>query len=43
MDHLPIPMKKAMSIPNAKKAVDKEWEALASLPAWDLSRFRPKA
>ena len=37
MVHLPIPMKKAMTMPNAKKAVDKEWDALANLPdggAW---------
>ena len=41
--NLPIPMKKAMSIPNAKKAVNKEWDALASLPASDVSKVRPKA
>ena len=33
MVHLPISMKKAMTMPNAKKAMDKEWDALASLPA----------
>ena len=43
MVHLPIPMKKAQSIPRARAAVDKEWDALASLPAWDLSRVKPKA
>ena len=43
MVHLPIPMKKAQSIPRARAAVDKEWDALASLPAWDVSKVRPKA
>ena len=43
MVHLPISMKQAMQIPNAKKAVDKEWDALAKISAWDLSKVRPKA
>ena len=33
MVHLPIPMKKALTIPKAKAAMGKEWDALASLPA----------
>ena len=36
-------MKKAQSIPRARAAVDKEWDALASLPAWDLSRVKSNA
>ena len=43
MVHLPIPMKKALTIPDAKSAVDKEWKAPGDLPAWDLLRVRPKA
>ena len=43
MVHLPIPMKRAQTIPLAKAAVDKEWNALASLPAWDIKRVKPKA
>ena len=43
MVHMPIPMKKALEIPMAKQAVDKEWKALEDLPAWDLSRVRPRA
>ena len=36
-------MKQALSIKRAREAVDKEWQALADLPAWDLSTVRPKA
>ena len=43
MVHLPIPMKKAQSIPKARAAVNKEWDALASLPAWDVSKVKPKS
>ena len=43
MVHLPIPMKKAQSMPRARDAVQKEWDALASLPAWDISKVIPKA
>ena len=31
MVHLPIPMKKAQSIPRAKAKVDEEWNSLASM------------
>ena len=43
--HLPVPMDKAMRIPKAKEAVDKEWNALANekRPAWDLSKVKPRA
>ena len=45
MVHLPVPMEKAMRIPKAKEAVDKEWNALANpkRPAWDLSKVKPRA
>ena len=31
-------MPQAMKIPAAKAAVDKEWEKLEKIPAWDLTR-----
>ena len=31
-----------MKIPAAKAAVDKEWEKLEKIPAWDLSKVRSK-
>ena len=32
----------AMKIPAAKAAVDKEWEKLGKVPAWNLTKFRSK-
>ena len=32
--HQFIPTLQAMKIPNAKAAVDKEWEKLETIPAW---------
>ena len=37
-----IPMPQAMKIPAAKAAVDKEWEKLEKIPAWDLTKVRSK-
>ena len=37
-----IPMPQAMKIPAAKAAVDKEWENLEKIPAWDLTKVRSK-
>ena len=31
-----------MKIPAAKAAVDKEWETLEKIPAWDLTEVRNK-
>ena len=31
-----------MKIPAAKAAVDKEWEKLEKIPAWDLTKVRSK-
>ena len=39
--HTSVPMKKAMTIPNAKKAVDGEWDKLAKR-AWNVSSVKPK-
>ena len=36
------PMPQAMKIPAAKAAVDKEWEKLEKIPAWDLTKVRSK-
>ena len=38
-----IPVPQAMKIPAAKAAVDKEWEKLEKIPAWDLTKVRSKA
>ena len=35
-------MPQAMKIPAAKAAVDKEWEKLEKIPAWDLTKVRSK-
>ena len=32
--HKFIPVQKAMKIPDAKAAVEKEWEKLENMPAW---------
>ena len=37
--HTPIPMPKAMQIPDAKKAVDKEWLKLVTKRAWFLEQL----
>ena len=33
---------KAMKIPAAKAAVDKEWEKLEKIPAWNLTKVKSK-
>ena len=38
--HKFIPVPQAMKIPAAKAAVDKEWEKLDKIPAWDLTTVR---
>ena len=40
--HKFIPMPQAMSIPDAKAAVGKEWEKLKKIPAWQLTKVRSK-
>ena len=34
---------KAMKIPAAQAAVDKEWEKLEKIPAWDKTKVRNKS
>ena len=41
--HKFIPMPRAMKIPTAKAAGDKEWEKLEKIPAWDLTKVRSKS
>ena len=41
--HKFIPMPQAMKIPAAKAAVEKEWEKLEKIPAWDLTKVRSKS
>ena len=43
MVHKFIPMPQAMKIPAAKAAVDKEWEKLEKIPAWDTTKDRHKS
>ena len=40
--HKFIPMLQAMKIPAAKAAVDKEWETLEKISAWNLTKVRSK-
>ena len=40
--HKYIPMPQAMKIPDAKAAVDKEWEKLVTTPAWQLGKVKSK-
>ena len=40
--HLPIPIPKAMQIPQAKVVVDKERDNLKNLPSWQESNVRNK-
>ena len=39
---MPQAMPQAMKIPAAKAAVDKEWEKLEKIPAWDLRKSEVK-
>ena len=41
--HKFIPMPQAMKIPAAKAAVDKTWEKLEKIPAWDKTKVRNKS
>ena len=40
--HIFIPMPQAMKIPAAKAAVDKEWEKLEKISAWNLTKVKSK-
>ena len=40
--HKFIPMPQAMNIPAAKAAVDKEWEKLEKISAWNLTKVKSK-
>ena len=40
--HTPIPMPKAMKIPEAKTAADKEWNKLKDERAWLLETVKPR-
>ena len=43
MIHKQVPIREAMRIPDARKALDKEWSKLQDeLKAWDLSLVRPR-
>ena len=40
--HKFIPMPQAMKIPAAKAAVDKEWEKMEKISAWNLTKVKSK-
>ena len=40
--HKFIPVRQAMKIPAAKAAVDKEWEKLEKISAWNLAKVESK-
>ena len=40
--HKFIPMPQAVKIPEAKAAVDKEWEKLEKISAWNLTKVKSK-
>ena len=40
--HKFIPMPQAMKIPAAKAAVDKEWEKVEKISAWNLAKVKSK-
>ena len=40
--HRPIPIHHAITIPDAKAAVDREWEKLEKLPAWQVTQVKSK-
>ena len=40
--HKPVPIPQAMKILDAKAAVDKEWEKVEKLPAWQVPNLRSK-
>ena len=43
MVHKFISKPQAMKIPAGKAAVDKEWEKLEKIPAWDITKVRNKS
>ena len=40
--HQFIPMPQAMKIPDAKAAVDKEWQKLETIPAWQWEKLKSR-
>ena len=43
MVHTPVPMSKALKIPKAKEAVDKEWDKLIKRDSWDYTSVVSKS
>ena len=43
LGHKFVPMPQELKIPDAESAVDKEWEKLEKLPAWQLTRVKSKS
>ena len=43
MVHTPVPIQEAMKIPDARAAIDKEWDKLEQRQAWVLKGVREKS
>ena len=41
--HTPVPIPKALTIPEAREALEAEWAKLEAKKAWDITKVRPKA
>ena len=41
--HTPVPIPKALKIPAAREALEKEWKKLENKSAWDLGSVRERA
>ena len=41
--HTPVSIQKALTIPDAKASLDKEWGKLENKKAWDVNKVKPKA
>ena len=41
--HTPLSIPKALKIPAAREALEKEWKKLETKVAWDVSKVQPKA
>ena len=41
--HKLVSIQEALKIPDAKAAVDKQWEKLKNIPAWDVKKVRSKS
>ena len=43
MVHKPVPLQKALRDPKGRAALNKEWDKLDNITAWDVSKVQPRA